>query len=160
MLPNTDSHTNAAAGDSASVLVVDDESLIRWAIKESLQWCGHHVAEASTAQEAIAVAERNMIDVILLDHCLPDCRDFSLLEALHRLAPSAAIIVISCCADGFDFAARAMKLGACRVFPKPFDLDRLRGVIGEVQRGEQPVTPRALDHTQILLDPGGRFARP
>ena len=159
MLPNTDSYTNAAAGDSASILVVDDEPLIRWAIKESLQGCGHHVAEASTAQEATAVAEQKKIDVILLDHCLPDCRDFSLLEALHRLAPSAAIIVISCCADG-DFAATAMKLGACRVFPKPFDLDRLRAVIGEVQRGEQPVTPRALDHTQILLDLGGRFARP
>jgi DNA-binding NtrC family response regulator len=141
-----ESDTSAVPGNSASILVVDDEPLIRWAIRESLQQCGYPVAEASTAQEATAAVKRETIDVILLDHCLPDCRDFSLLEALHRLAPSAAIVVISCCADGFDFTAKAIELGACCVCPKPFDLERLHGIIGEAHRRERPVTPYALNH--------------
>src|SRR5215831_11424052 len=72
----------------ASVLIVDDESLIRWSIAESLEAEGFPVLEAASAGEALACIDRRAdIGVVLLDLKLPVSSDLSLLRRLKQRAP-------------------------------------------------------------------------
>ena len=75
-----------------SVLVVDDEALIRWSLAEMLGERGYAVTEAGDARMAVAAIERaeEPFDVVLLDYRLPDSADLRLLEKVRRLAPILA----------------------------------------------------------------------
>ena len=106
-----------------SILVVDDESLIRWSLSESLAAFGHEIVEAgdgSSALHAVATTARPF-DVILLDLRLPDSNDLSLLSHLRRLAPQSRIIMMTAFGTP-DLLQGALDLGACRVVNKPFEL--------------------------------------
>jgi DNA-binding NtrC family response regulator len=114
---------NAVKNSPLRILVVEDEMLIRWSIVETLGQDGHAVLEADTAAAAIAAIEGSTepIDVVLLDFRLPDSNDFTLLKNIRRLAPSAAVILMT--AHGSpDVTRGALEEGACRVMNKPFDM--------------------------------------
>src|SRR5678816_1556443 len=104
------------------VLVVDDESLIRWSLAEALGTAGHIVgeaADAATARRAIAEA-LDPFDVILLDFRMPDSQDLALLADLRRKSPTSAIVLISASLDvmpGLEHSALA--LGASLALTKP-----------------------------------------
>jgi DNA-binding NtrC family response regulator len=105
------------------VLVVEDEMLIRWSIVETLGQAGHTVLEADTAASAVLALEKatDPVDVVLLDFRLPDSNDFTLLKNIRRLAPGAAVILMT--AHGTpDVTRGALEQGACRVMNKPFDM--------------------------------------
>src|SRR5215470_18453875 len=73
-----------------TILVVDDEPLIRWSISETLGTAGHRVTEAEDAASALrALACMPPPDVVLLDLRLPDSNDLRLLEKIHTIAPAA-----------------------------------------------------------------------
>src|SRR5689334_17550596 len=65
-----------------SVLIVDDEALIRWSLAEMLGERGYAVTEAGDARMAISAIENaeEAFDVVLLDYRLPDSADLRLLE--------------------------------------------------------------------------------
>ena len=72
------------------VLVVEDETLIRWSIAETLAQKGHRVVEASDARGAVRAlsSEAEQIDVVLLDYRLPGMSALDLLKELeYRDAP-------------------------------------------------------------------------
>ena len=72
------------------VLVVDDEKLIRFTLRESLSEEGYVVHEAAGVQEALKVLDRHPIDCAILDHKLPDGDGFQLLETLRERADARA----------------------------------------------------------------------
>ena len=77
-------------------LVVDDESLIRWAIAETLRADGYEVEEAGDAESATrALFDQARPDLVLLDLRLPDCSDLSLLETVCRLVPEATVVLMT-----------------------------------------------------------------
>src|SRR5688572_11428571 len=80
-----------------SVLVVDDEALIRWSLAEMLGERGYTVTEAGDARMALAAIENaeEPFDVVLLDYRLPDSADLRLLEKVRHLAPSSQVIMIT-----------------------------------------------------------------
>jgi DNA-binding NtrC family response regulator len=106
-------------------LVVDDESLIRWSIHETLTERGYDVADAETAKEAIRQASGpEPFDLIVLDLRLPDSRDLWLLERLRMITPASKIILMS--AYGTPATVeRGRRLGANGFLAKPFHLDDL-----------------------------------
>ena len=111
------------------VLVVDDEPLIRWAIAETLGQEGHQVTEAGDAAGAIqALSTRPAPDVVLLDLRLPDANDLALLATVRRLAPSAAVVMMTAVGDA-ETIAGAGALGASRVVGKPIDMRDLETIV-------------------------------
>jgi DNA-binding NtrC family response regulator len=115
----------------ASVLIVDDESLIRWSIAETLQAEGFPVLEAGSAREALAcIDRRDDIGVVLLDLKLPDSSDLSLLRLLKQRAPAWRIILMTAHGSA-DLLEEAVAAGAFRAMGKPFDMEDMLGIVRE-----------------------------
>jgi DNA-binding NtrC family response regulator len=111
------------------ILVVDDESLIRWSLAESLEAQGFTVLEAGSACEALACLDQHSdIAVVLLDLKLPDSTDLTLLRRLRRLAPTSRVILMTAhgTAEILDEAVRA---GAFRAVGKPFDVEEMVALV-------------------------------
>ena len=114
------------------MLIVDDESLIRWSLSETLADAGHVVIEARDADAAIrSVREAaRPFDIVLLDYRLPDSDDLSLLSAIRRLSPGSTVIMMT--AFGSPEVVRgALDLGAYRVVLKPFEVDEMAALVAE-----------------------------
>lgn len=115
------------------VLVVDDESLIRWALTEMLGDLGYEVVQAGDGRSALsAMCEAAPFDIALLDLRLPDCDDLSLLARMRSLSPTTRIILMS--AHGTtEMAERAMDLGAFTFVSKPFELNDLAALVSRAR---------------------------
>ena len=112
-----------------SILIVDDESLIRWSIAQSLEAEGFPVLEAATARDALAcLGQRNDIGVVLLDLKLPDSNDLSLLRILLHRSPTSRIILMTAHGTA-DVLEEAVRAGAFRAVGKPFDMDDMVGLV-------------------------------
>lgn len=98
-----------------SVLVVDDERLIRWSIAAELEERGYDTREAETGEQARAEVERG-VDAIVLDQELPGTDAFELLRELRARAPDIPVIVLTPEGDG----AQASEAGA-QALSKPFE---------------------------------------
>jgi CheY-like chemotaxis protein len=113
------------------ILVVDDEPLIRWALRRGLDGRGHKVSEAADAagalQQLTAAPER--FAAILLDYRLPDRQDLSLLIDVRQLSPRAHVFMMTAFADA-GMRAQALAAGACAVIDKPF---QVRDVIAMIE---------------------------
>lgn len=112
------------------VLVVDDETLIRWALAEALTAAGHVVLEAPDAATArrLVAESPEPLDAVLLDLRLPDSSDLSLLEAIRRDSPSSAVVMMTAHGSADD-AARARELGAFDIVEKPFDVQEIEQLV-------------------------------
>jgi two-component system response regulator AtoC len=110
---------------TATILVVDDEHLIRWSLEQQLRREGYTIFLGETGAEALQKAQVEPPDLILLDVRLPDADGLQVLERLRAADPEALVIMITA-HGGVDSAVRAMKLGAHDYIIKPFDMDELK----------------------------------
>src|SRR5574341_1194269 len=109
----------------STVLVVDDEHLIRWSLEQQLRREGYSVLLAETGAEALQRAQADVPDLVLLDVRLPDADGLEILERLRAANPEALVIMITA-HGGVESAVRAMKLGAHDYIIKPFDVEELK----------------------------------
>ncbi len=114
---------------SGTILVVDDEQLIRWTLKQQLGAHGFDVVEAESGAEALA-AFGDTIDLVLLDFKLPDTDGLSVLRQLKELQPTVPVILLTAFAT-IQTAVEAIKQGAYDYAKKPFDFDELLLTIGK-----------------------------
>jgi two-component system, NtrC family, response regulator AtoC len=118
-----------------SILVVEDEALLRRQIAAQLERLDADVTGVGTLQSARKVITELDFDFVLLDVNLPDGRGTDLLT---EKAVAAATGVIVMTADGsVDRAVEAMKTGALDYLVKPFDPAELPLVIGRARRARQ-----------------------
>ncbi|MEY4635461.1 MAG: Transcriptional regulatory protein ZraR [Acidobacteriota bacterium] len=107
----------------ATVLIVDDEQLIRWSLASRLKDEGYRTLEAATAAEALSQF-REGVDLVLLDIGLPDASGLSVLKQIKESDPDTLVIMLTG-QTGVQTAVEAMKAGAFHYANKPFDLDEV-----------------------------------
>lgn len=113
----------------ATILVADDEQLIRWSLSERLQADGLRIIEAATGQEAIDKVHEG-VDLVLLDFKLPDIDGVTVLRQIKEHDPDVVVILLTAYAT-VDTAVEAMKTGAYHVANKPFNVDAVSDLVAK-----------------------------
>ena len=111
-----------------TVLIVDDEKLVRWSLRQKCEEWGFTVLEAENGATGLRLAHSGNPDLILLDVRLPDLSGLEVLDRLKGAGEVRAVIMIT--ADPqLDDVKAAIKLGAFDFIGKPIDFDELHVTI-------------------------------
>ena len=106
------------------VLVVDDETAIREAIRMTLEYEGYRVDEARSGQDGVDKATKVAYDAILLDIKMPVLDGIEVLDNLKELKIATPIVMVSGHAD-ISTAVECTKRGAFDFLEKPLNRDKL-----------------------------------
>jgi len=112
---------------SATILIVDDEDLIRWSLRERLRTDGYQIREAADGKAAMEQFTDG-VDLVLLDYRLPDTDGLTLLREMKRIDPEILVILLTSFVS-VETAVDAMTLGAFHFANKPFNLDEIAGIV-------------------------------
>ncbi len=116
-------------GPERSVLVVDDDKNIREPFSDCLQMNGYAVSTASSVAEACQKLQQASFNVVLLDMQLGNESGYSVAEALKRSVRHRGVKIIAMTAYPEEYADPRAAWFAARL-EKPFDISRLRAVLG------------------------------
>jgi DNA-binding NtrC family response regulator len=106
------------------VLVVDDESGVRFGIRDFLEQHGYEIEEAETCRDAQHLFRTSRPDIVIADYMMPDGTALDLLPRLKEIDAQIPLLVLT--AHGsIDLAVRAIKEGAEQFLTKPLELPTL-----------------------------------
>jgi len=106
-------------------MIVDDERLVRWSLRQKCEEWGYLVVEADAGEPGLRLAQRESPDLALLDVRLPDLSGIEVLDQLKKNGDARAVIMIT--ADPqLDDVKASLKLGAYDFVGKPIDFDELQ----------------------------------
>ncbi|HXM21467.1 MAG TPA: sigma-54 dependent transcriptional regulator [Terriglobales bacterium] len=143
-------------------MIVDDERLVRWSLRQKCEEWGYHVIEADAGEPALTLAQHESPDLVLLDVRMPDLTGIEVLDQLKKSGDARAVIMIT--ADPqLDDVKAALKLGAYDFVGKPVDFDELHVAIknaleatslrAEVQTLRGEVRREAGYHSVVSVSP-------
>lgn len=116
------------------ILVVDDEELARFTIREILEAQGHEVDEAENGRIGVEKQKATPFDLIITDIIMPEKEGVEMIIDLRELYPDLKIIAIS--GGGrtrnLDFLKLSERFGAGKILAKPFTEGQLLGAINEL----------------------------
>jgi len=110
-----------------SILVVDDEKLIRWSMRERLEQAGYEVVVAGSAEQTLE-SLNDRVSLALLDVKLPDMGGIELCNEIRHRCPTCRVIMMTAQWSP-ELAHEALENGAVEVLQKPFDLDDMARVV-------------------------------
>ena len=126
----------AAAGEAPSVLVVDDERMMREVLCGYLTRAGYRVAAVENGRSAVVEVARARPDLVITDIVMPEQEGIQTILELRKIAPTLPVIAVS--GGGPDHSAHdtylsaARNLGADRVFRKPVDRATILAAVAEL----------------------------
>jgi CheY-like chemotaxis protein len=115
------------------VLVVDDQEMVRKALRTALEMLGHEVLLASDGVQAIDIfRERHaQIRVVVLDVSMPNLDGRGALRELRQIDPHVRVLITTGYAPSEDVRT-LLSLGATAVLEKPFNVSKLKSALAEV----------------------------
>lgn len=144
----------------ARILITDDESSIRSALKEILEFENYEVVEVSSGNQALEKLQEESFDLMLLDIKMKGIDGFEVLEALNKQKASLPVIMLT--GHGtIEMAIQATKLGAYDFLQKPPDLNRLLITVrnalerGSLQRENRKMKRSAKSVSEIIGESEG-----
>ncbi len=141
------------------ILLVDDESAIRRALRPPLVELGFQVVEASRGEEALQLLRSGPIDVVLLDVNMPGIGGVETLRRIRAFAPRLPVIMLTV-RDAEEEKVEALELGADDYVTKPFStrelIARLRAAVRRV-RAPARAEDAPIEIGEIRLEPVKRL---
>lgn len=140
------------------VLVVDDESAIRRALRPPLVELGFEVTEATRGEEALQILRTVAVDAVLLDINMPGIGGMETLRRIRSFAQKLPILMLTV-RDAEDEKVEALNLGADDYVTKPFSTRELVARIrASVRRVKEPIRTEepAIEIGEIRLEPARR----
>ncbi len=104
------------------VLIIEDEKLIRWSLRQKFEAHGYHVTDVANGAEALKALDAGVYDLVMLDYKLPDTTGLDLLRTLRETDVDVVVIMMTAYSS-VETAVDAIKLGAYDYITKPFDMD-------------------------------------
>lgn len=114
-----------------SVLIVDDEAIIRRFLRRKLSGEGYQCEEAGSAEQALEKLRGNTTELVILDIRMPGKSGHELLPEIRASYPDTAVIMATGVTET-SIAIQCMKEGAQDYLPKPFDLNEVVLSVGRV----------------------------
>jgi response regulator NasT len=123
-----------------SILIADDEPIIRMGLKSMLQQLGHRVTAASNGREALSLARRQPFDLAIFDIKMPYTDGLQAAETLQRVAPLPIIFLTAY--SETDLIAQATDLPVHGYLVKPVQMEQLAATIAVARKrfAEQEAT--------------------
>ena len=106
------------------VLIIEDEQLIRWSLKQRFDSEGYTTDEAETSKKALQLFDENTYDLVMLDYKLPGMTGIDVLRKIRECDRDVVVIMMTAYGK-VETAVEAMKLGAYDFVSKPLQIDEL-----------------------------------
>jgi CheY-like chemotaxis protein len=138
--PRTLTVRTAPSMASPTVLLVDDDSVVRAIFADAFRLAGFRVVEATNGREALAQLWRGRFDLIVADLFMPEMDGLELLRTLQRQRSSTPVIAVSAGGEleQLQMLDLARALGAARVLEKPVAIADLIGAARELVPEDSP----------------------
>ncbi len=117
----------------AKILIAEDERDIRELVSFTLRYAGHEVVAAGNGEEAVAAAQQEMPDLILMDVRMPRMTGYEACKKIKADPQTEKIPVVFLSAKGQDSEIRdGMEAGADEYLLKPFSPSELTDKVAEL----------------------------
>ena len=127
---------------NGSILVVDDEDIMREILEKLLTREGYHVRVAASGEEGLELARSFPFDAVIVDVMMPGMDGLTLLEELKKLDEELPTLMVTAFAS-VETAIAAMKRGAFDYITKPFKNDEVLVVVRNAVERRQLVAENA-----------------
>ena len=114
------------------ILVIDDESMLRYTLRELLMDLGYEVVEASHGKEGLEMLERFQIDLVLLDMVMPVMSGMEVLYKMRDLQYHTPVVLSSGRARNLDLK-ELQDLGVEGVLKKPYRMSQLADLLDNIE---------------------------
>jgi DNA-binding NtrC family response regulator len=115
------------------ILVVDDYFADRETLKSILEERGYRVLVAESGVDALNQVKENHFNIVFLDIRLPDFNGAQVFEEVKAIDPEATVIMMTGYSEE-ELVRRAISHGAYTCIYKPFDVERILTVVGEISQ--------------------------
>ena len=109
----------------ATILIIDDEEIVRVLLRSALRAAGHEVVEAANGRQGLELYRLRPTDLIITDIAMPELNGLDLILELTRHFLRAKVIAISGVGQEKNVLDVAKLLGARRTIQKPFSMPQL-----------------------------------
>lgn len=115
----------------ASILVIDDDAIVRRTLQEILESEGHRVSCAENGRHGLVAFGRQRPDLVITDIIMPDQEGIETIVHLRKIWPKGPIIAISGGGriGNVDFLQMAERIGADAILAKPFEPEELLALV-------------------------------
>ena len=113
----------------ATILVIDDEEIIRALLRSALEAAGYEVTEAANGRQGLELYRHKPTDLVITDIVMPELNGLDMLLELTREFIHAKVIAISGVGGEKNVLDVAKLLGARQTFQKPFSMPHLLGAV-------------------------------